>query len=298
MAGMGLSEGMQSVSKDLMADPAALRSRILEALYLDCDDSSIFQAENGAGAASSSVMLLLGEQPAGTGSPASAGHRGVEIALILNKRSRRVRQAGDLCCPGGAVEPQLDPYLAKLLLLPGSPLARWPHWSQYQNRECRESARLLALLLATGLRESWEEMRLNPLSIALLGTLPPQRLLLFRRIIHPMVGWVKWRQRFVPSWEVEKIVRIPLRTLLDPAHYACYRLHVPPRLEQRFNHHTQDMPCFLYQDGRQTEMLWGATYKIVMSFLARVFGFTPPEPGALPLVPGILDESYIYGRDD
>jgi len=295
---MGLSEGMQSVSKDLMADPAALRSRILEALYLDCDDSSIFERENGAGATSSSVMLLLGEQPAGTECPASAGRRGGEIALILNKRSRRVRQAGDLCCPGGAVEPQLDPYLAKLLLLPGSPLARWPHWARYQSRECRESARLLALLLATGIRESWEEMRLNPFSIALLGALPPQRLLLFPRIIHPLVGWVKWQQRLVPSWEVEKIVPIPLRSLLNPAHYACYRLHVPSRLEQRFNQSTRDMPCFLYQDGSQTEMLWGATYKIVMNFMERVFRFRPPDLRALPMVPGILDESYIFGRED
>ena len=298
MAGMGLSEGMQSVSKDLLTNPAALRSCVLEALYLDCGERSFLDAENGGGATSSTVMLLLGEQPVEPAAPAVAGHPRREVAVILNKRSRRVKQAGDLCCPGGTVEPRLDPYLARLLLLPGTPLARWPHWPELRRRKCRKKARLLALLLATGLRESWEEMRLNPFSIALLGALPPQRLLLFPRIIHPLVGWVKWQQRLVPSWEVEKIVPIPLRSLLNPAHYACYRLHVPSRLEQRFNQSTRDMPCFLYQDGSQTEMLWGATYKIVMNFMERVFRFRPPDLRALPMVPGILDESYIFGRED
>jgi 8-oxo-dGTP pyrophosphatase MutT (NUDIX family) len=293
---MDLNEGLQSMSTDLSADPSALKSRILEVLYRECSHKSLFGEVARDGAISSSVMLLLGERPVCNPGVAAAECRDSEIFLILNKRSRKVRQAGDLCCPGGTVEKQMDPYLARLLLLPGSPLARWPYWSRFK-RQRREEARLLSLLLATGLRESWEEMRLNPLSINFLGPLPAQRLLLFRRIIHPAVGWVLWSQRLVPSWEVEKIVRIPLRSLLNPARYACYRLFIPPHLEKKFHRSTQDMPCFLHQDRNQTEMLWGATYKIVTHFVELVLGFKPPELSTLPLVPGVLDEGYIYGRE-
>jgi hypothetical protein len=284
------------MSADLLASPPALRSRVQDVLYRECAHRSLFWEGTWEGGISSSVMLLLGEQPVDDGGAVSekSSHRG--IFLILNKRSKSVRQAGDLCCPGGMVETRLDPYLARLLLLPGSPLVRWPYWSRFRGGR-REEARLLSLLLATGLREGWEEMRLNPFSVQFLGPLPPQRLLLFRRIIHPTVGWVLWKQRFVPSREVDKIVRIPLSSLLKPAYYACYRLHVPPHLEKRFNRSTQDMPCFLHQDGDRVEILWGATYKIVIHFLEVVFGFKPPELSSLPLVLGVLDERYLFGRE-
>jgi 8-oxo-dGTP pyrophosphatase MutT (NUDIX family) len=294
---MGHTKGMQRMVTDLIWDASALRSRIMEVLFEECSQQSLFRDDSWDEGVSSSVMLLLGQEPVPPGDSNSADRRSGEISIILNKRSRKVRQAGDLCCPGGMVETQVDPYLAKLLLLPGSPLVRWVHWSQFR-RQRHEEARLLSLLLATGLRECWEEMRLNPLSIDFLGPLPPQRLLLFRRVIHPSVGWVLWRQRFVPSWEVEKIVRIPFRSLLNPVHYACYRLYVPPHLEKRFNRSTQDMPCFIHKDGGQTELLWGATYKIVTHFVELVFGFKPPELSTLPLIPGVLDEGYINGGDD
>lgn len=236
----------------------------------------------------SSVMFLLARLEVEAGAPR-------EVCLVLNKRSKEVKQSGDLCCPGGTVETQLDPYLARLLSLPHSPLSRWPFWSRYRSAHPHQ-ARLLALLLAAALRENWEEMRLNPLGIRFLGPLPSQRLLLFKRIIYPMIGWIQRQRQFVPSWEVEKIVAIPLRSLLSPWNYANYRLHVPPEVENKIDRGVQDMPCFLYRLHGHSEILWGATYRIVTQFLQLIFAFKPPDIETLPVVLGIMEENYLSGR--
>jgi len=240
------------------------------------------------GAVLSSVMFLLGRLAAEDGSAP-------ETCIVLNKRSQEVRQSGDLCCPGGTVEAQLDPYLAKLLSIPFSPLTRWPLWSSFRSAQPQQ-ARLLSLLLAAALRESWEEMRLNPLRVRFLGPLPSQRLLLFKRVIYPMIGWIQKQRQFVPSWEVEKIVAIPLRSLLNPWNYANYRLHVLPEVEKKLDHGVQDMPCFLHRHQSRTEILWGATYRIVMHFLELIFDFKPPDIATLPIVLGIMDENYLNNR--
>ncbi len=272
----------------LLENPRALQSHIISSLAERCGCESLFADTECEKVQSSSVMLLLGEQAVENGNRP-------EICVILNKRSQEVRQPGDLCCPGGTVETTVDPYLARLLALPFSPLSRWPAWKilrRYQRRE----ARLLSLLLAAGLRESWEEMRLNPFAARFLGPLPSQCLLLFRRVIHPMVAYVSWQKNFFPSWEVEKILFIPLRALLNPSHYAVFRLHVPSHLEWRFNGSQLEFPCFLYRHEGHTELLWGVTYRIVTLLLEVLFEFTPPGMARLPLVPAVLDDSYIHGR--
>ena len=69
----------------------------------------------------SAVLFLLGMSPLQNG-------LAPEPCLILNKRSARVKQAGDLCCPGGGVQPGLDGLLARSMTLPGMPIWRWPYW--------------------------------------------------------------------------------------------------------------------------------------------------------------------------
>lgn len=281
---------------NLLRDPARFRGFVLERLDGTETSSCLLPDPSWRDLAPSSVMLLLGNMAAEDGGgDENPVRRQKEICVVLNKRSRIVKQAGDLCCPGGAVESELDPRLARLLLLPGSPLWVWPHWSRLKSYSPSE-ARLLALLLATSLRESWEEMRLNPLCLRFLGFMPPQRLRLYRRVIYPMVGWVYLQKRFVPSWEVERIVRIPLASLLKSDQYARFRLYIPDDLQQRYPQAVEDYPCFIHREGRDTELLWGATYWIVTRFIERILGYRPPDAGSLPLVPGLLDEGYIHGR--
>jgi len=233
-------------------------------------------------ATASAVLFLLGRQPGKTNHPE-------EICLILNKRSANVRQAGDLCCPGGRVSPRLDTGLAKLLNLPLLPLARWPYWPGWRQRRSHD-ARWLRLLLATGLRESVEEMRLNPFGLKFLGPLPPQPLVMFQWVIYPMVVWVTGQKRFYPNWEVEKIVCIPLREFFNTSQYARYRLRIEtPSTAENIN----ISPCFRYQKDGEAEILWGATFRITMVFLNYVFGFSPPDFDPLPEIRGHLTRAYL-----
>lgn len=285
---MGEAERQRMTDEHLLNDPEGLQSRIRERLSAGCGCQSLFSPDSCDRVRSSSVTLLLGLQDAEDGAVG-------EISIILNKRSRDVLQGGDLCCPGGTINSRLDACLAKALYLPGSPLSRWPHWSSLK-RSCPQEAGLLSRLLATALRESWEEIRLNPLRISFLGPLPSQCLIVFRRVIHPMVAWVTRPQRFTLNWEVEKIVPIPLRSLLNRDNYARYCLEVPPQLGWRLPGRDHEFPCFLYwwQDSR--EILWGVTFRMVMSLLESVFGFSPPEGSDLPRVRGVLEAQYVQGR--
>jgi 8-oxo-dGTP pyrophosphatase MutT (NUDIX family) len=210
--------------------------------------------------------------------------------LILNKRSSQVRQSGDLCYPGGGLSWRKDRFLARLLDLPGSPLRRWQ-----RKRRLPSKSGSLRLLLAAGLREAWEEMRLNPLRFEFLGVLPKQHLVMFDRVIYPMVGWVA-PHRLTPNWEVDRIVPIALQELLDPRRYHRFRPTVNsrgPGSRQPLRY--EDFPCFVHQDDGGREMLWGATYRITQHLLKLVFDFNPPHIESLPLAQRHLDETYLNG---
>ena len=237
----------------------------------------------------SAVLVLVGPAPG-----RRAGH--APHGLLLTKRSQRVRQPGDLCFPGGGIEAVSDGMLSQLLALPGMPLRRWPHWSQLQKRRPK-TTRFIVRLLATGLRESFEEIGLLPFSADFLGPLPPQRLVMFKRVIFPMVASVTWQRRFRTNWEVERLVFIPFDTLLDANHYACYRVTYDNHLKGRYGRPGGDFPCFLHQaQGQGQEVLWGATYRIVTALLAAAFNFHPPLPDQLPVVERALSSTYLTGR--
>lgn len=147
------------------------------------------------------------------------------------------------------------------------------------------------------LRESWEELGLRPWRVEFLGLLPVYHLSLFNRKILPMVGWTSGTVDFRPNWEVSRIVRIPIPSLLRPESYAVYSLRLeggrpyPDGLEQ------PHFPCFIHRDHEGQEVLWGATYHIVLSFLERVFGFQPPPASGRWIIQGVLPETYAADRD-
>jgi 8-oxo-dGTP pyrophosphatase MutT (NUDIX family) len=257
---------------------------ISEVLHQKSVGSSGFPEDVFLSPLTSSVLFLLRSHCNGSSDP----------CVVLNKRSSRVRQPGDLCFPGGRVAPRLDFLISKMLKTPVSPLARWRFWPFWRDHR-KEQADRLSLLLATGLRESMEEMRLNPLGIHFLGPLPSEELFLFHRVLYPMVAWINRQQHFLPNWEVEKIVYIPLRELLNPNSYACYRLHFRGGEANENGGNIQDFPCFRLRNERQEEVLWGATFRIVMSFLEMVFGFSAPFIDSLPVIYNTLDERYLNG---
>jgi len=267
-----------------------LTGHIARVLDRESGNGTLFPAGVSRSAIASSVLLLLGRH-------CGKGRKTGEPCVVFNKRSDRVPQPGDLCFPGGSMDLRLDACLARLLTLPGFPLARWPYWQGWRRIRPGE-ARRLSLLLATALREGFEEMRLNPLGIRMLGPLPAQNLQMFERVIYPMVGWIRRQTRFFPNWEVARVVYVPLGHLLTPELYARYRLRFETGEASRDGEEAEirEFPCFVHEGRQGTEMLWGATYRIVTVFLECVFGFRPPALEDLPVVHGTLGPDYLNGR--
>lgn len=214
--------------------------------------------------------------------------------LILNKRSDRVRQPGDLCCPGGGVSPYVDSLVAKWLRLPQTPLSRWNNGQWWRHHRFADFQKL-SLLLATALREGLEEMRLNPFGVRFLGPMPPQQLVMFKRAIYPLVGWVDRQKRFFPNWEVEKIVWIPMASFFDRANYARYRISFSVENDNGETIPDRVLPCFVHRHNGQDELLWGATYRMVMQFLSTVFDYDPPPMESLPAIYRRLGQRYLNG---
>jgi 8-oxo-dGTP pyrophosphatase MutT (NUDIX family) len=235
---------------------------------------------------SSVVLCLLSECLKGKGPD-------TELCFVFNKRSKWVRQAGDLCFPGGGIHHRFDSLAAKFLGLPFFPLGRWPYWKLWKVSRRKESD-LLALLLATGLRECLEEMRLNPFRTQFLGPMPPQSLASFQKFLYPMVVWIRHQKRFFPNREVEKVVAIPINDFLKPEKYVRFRM----RFESYINGEEaiQDFPGFLHEDGEEFEVLWGVTFRIVLTLLEVLFNFLPPDMDGLKVVEGLRDENYLNSR--
>lgn len=271
--------------QNLLRQTPELIEHITHRLCVQNNRNPLFPGDGIDWQSASAVLFLLGRHP-------QQGRLSGEPCVILNKRSENVRQPGDLCCPGGRVSPRLDAGLATLLKLPIFHLARWPHWPYWHKTRPRDAKRL-RLLLATGVRESVEEMRLNPFGLEFLGPQPAQSLVMFQRVIYPMVVWVSGQKRFYPNWEVEKIIYIPLRDLLNPARYARYRLRFEAQSSAA---PVNTYPCFRYVEGNKAEVLWGATYRITVAFLHDIFDFTPPDLNTLPEIRGSLSESYFLNN--
>jgi len=260
-------------------------SRIMDLLHERNHGRRFFSADVARSDGASAVLFLLGEH-------CQEKTQRPELCVALTKRSMKVRQPGDLCFPGGRIAPRLDYLLSKFLTLPLFPLARWPYWEAWSNAK-GEDAEHLALLVATSLRESLEEIGLNPLGVRFLGPLPPENLTMFNRIIYPMVGWISRQRHFLLNWEVERIVYIPVQSLLNPDHYACYRLNMAPRVGGGAGEETGDFPCFRYRTHHGEEVLWGATYRIVMVFLELMYDFKAPELDTLSIIHGYLHKGYF-----
>ncbi|NCO59692.1 MAG: hypothetical protein COZ11_09550 [Deltaproteobacteria bacterium CG_4_10_14_3_um_filter_51_14] len=264
----------------ILEDPSRLRTHIISALQSNILDRKIFPAGADRGPESSAVLFTLGIC-------AVRGPGSSEICLILNKRSARVKQAGDLCFPGGGIAPRIDQIISRIITLPMMPLGKWPHWGALL-RERKNQARRLSVLLATGIREGLEEMGLNPLRMDFLGPLPSQDLVMYRRTIYPMATWITDQRRFHHNWEVEKVIYVPLMDLLSPDFYRRCSLVIGGS--------AADFPCFLYKGAEGEEILWGATYRMVMEFVRIVFQYEPPAVNELPPLERSISREYLKAR--
>jgi 8-oxo-dGTP pyrophosphatase MutT (NUDIX family) len=240
------------------------------------------------------VLVLLVKYPGQTRTAArSAGQNEDGYFFLLNKRSALVQQPGDLCFPGGHPNRGIDFILGRLIVPLVFSIKNAPGFQMLKKRD-NETFRRIIYFLGNGLREAFEEIRLNPFRVDFLGALRCYQLELFQRVIFPLVGLVGPNLKTKLNWEVDRIVRIPLSSLMIPENYAIYRLKVSDRFKSVYQADRVDYECFVHREAnRPDEILWGASYRIVQSFLNTVFDFHPPPPQCLPIVEGELYPSIV-----
>lgn len=210
----------------------------------------------------------------------------------LIKRSPRVPQPGDLSFPGGMLHPLLDRILRPLLIYGPFPILRG-NARKYAVSQNADSFGLISLFLTTALRESWEEIRLPPSRVFFLGHLPAYNLTLFRRTIFPIAGFVGNPGLLHPNREVEKIIEIPLLSFYQKEYFGCYQIDAgDPGRKMSFQY-----PCLIHHgsDGGD-EVLWGATFNIIVQFLAIVLDYRLPEWEKGPVIHRSLKPDYLTSR--
>jgi 8-oxo-dGTP pyrophosphatase MutT (NUDIX family) len=217
-----------------------------------------------------------------------------EYCFQLIKRSARVSQPGDLSCPGGMLAPRLD-VLLKLLIVSGIIPVLGGAAKQYARQRPSAAFDALTLFLAGAVREAWEEIRLNPFNIQFLGPLPCHSLILFRRTIFPLVGLVKDMPCYRPNHEVERIVEIPLGAFFQQENYARLQIKALDSI-RRGDQTSWEFPCFIKrEEDNGQDVLWGATFYIIIRFLEILFDFKLPDVSSHPVITRTLGQAYITG---
>jgi 8-oxo-dGTP pyrophosphatase MutT (NUDIX family) len=117
----------------------------------------------------------------------------------------------------------------------------------------------------TALREAWEEIRLPPSAVEVLGLLDDTETRATPFVITPVVGIVTAPVAFVPDGrEIERVIEVPLATLSDP---AIFRTELWTRAGEPHDVH-------FYQVSVE-DVVWGATARIVKHFLELVAADEP-----------------------
>lgn len=155
-------------------------------------------------------------------------HQG-EVHVVLTRRAWHMRShTGEVSFPGGKQEPGETPW-------------------------------------ETALRESNEEIGLDPATVVQIGELHHLATVTSRSSIVPYVGVLPDRPRLVPNPdEVDAILHVPLAELLDPEVYRQERWGLPGI----------DRPIHFFEVVGDT--IWGATASMLVDLLTRI---TAPAAG-------------------
>jgi 8-oxo-dGTP pyrophosphatase MutT (NUDIX family) len=166
-----------------------------------------------------SVLEGTGTRPSGVLAPLYAD--GDDVVVVLTRRSRTLRaHRGEVSFPGGGREDG-DPDLQ-----------------------------------ATALREAWEEIRLDPASVEMIGELDHLQTVTSSSYIVPFVGALPGRPELIASPdEVEAILHVPLSELLADGVYH----------EERWGLAPLEHPVHFFElDG---DTVWGATAAMLRNLL-------------------------------
>jgi len=122
----------------------------------------------------------------------------------------------------------------------------------------------------TALRETWEEVGIDPRQITLLGELTSVYIPVSDYEVHPFVGWHEEMPAFTANpGEVAAIIHLPLHHLLDPA----------SRLEETWS--LRGTELFVPYYRVEEHKVWGATAIILGEFIERLQAVTAPSTAFL-----------------
>lgn len=108
----------------------------------------------------------------------------------------------------------------------------------------------------TALREAWEEIGIEPTSVAVLGKMARFDMVSSFQVT-PVVGVVAWPfELALNPGEVARAFTVPLDWLADPRNYQIK--------QRQFENQTVRIPYYNEYDG---EIIWGATAQIAQEFL-------------------------------
>jgi len=218
-----------------------------------------------------------------------------EFRFVLIKRSRHIPQPGDLSCPGGMLHPFLDRLLRHLLTLAPLPILRGEARS-HALRRGRETFRITTLFLTNALREAWEELRIPPWNVRFLGPIPTHSLVLFTRTIFPVAGLIDPPGLFRPNGEVERLLEIPLASFYREELFSRYSLE-EATAGKSHDQGSRELPCFVHRDaGGGEEVLWGATFNIIVRFLEITLDYRLPDWRKGRIIRRTLRSDYLTGR--
>jgi len=222
---------------------------------------------------------------------------GGEFFFQLIKRSSRVTQPGDLSCPGGLLNNNLDPHLRFLITSRLIPVLHGNAFNYLQMRD-PDTSRLITLFLTNAAREAWEETGLRPWNIFFQGPLPTYSLLLFKRTIFPLVCLVRKEWRFHPNPEVESIVEIPLKAFFNNENYGLYSVETSDQSKMN-RRGPREFPCLIIRNNQgNEEILWGATFYIIMNFFKIALNFELPDIHGKRIIKRTLGPEYITGYQE
>jgi 8-oxo-dGTP pyrophosphatase MutT (NUDIX family) len=120
--------------------------------------------------------------------------------------------------------------------------------------------RLDASRVETALREAGEEIGLDPGDVDVVGLFDDSPTVTSNFVITPVIGVARGTPAFRPDGrEIERIIEVPLRELLDP---GCYR-------EEWWERDGQRRLVVFFTCG--PDLVWGATGRILRDLLDAVF---------------------------
>jgi 8-oxo-dGTP pyrophosphatase MutT (NUDIX family) len=126
--------------------------------------------------------------------------------------------------------------------------------------------------LDAALRETSEEIGVRAQDVTVLGALDEEETVVSGFMLTPFVGSIPYPYplRVSPA-EVHRVLEVSIRTLLDPQNIRA----------ELWDQGGVSRLMYFYRVG--TDVVWGATARIIMQFLRRVFPAATPPDGDIPV---------------